>query len=42
VEKTFDIRPRIAWRDNARQFYPDPVLPEIDWEAIRANCKKEG
>jgi ribose transport system substrate-binding protein len=42
VEKTFDIRPRIAWRDNARQFYPDPALPEIDWEQIRANCKKEG
>jgi ribose transport system substrate-binding protein len=42
VEDTFDIRPRIAWRDNARQFYPDPALPEIDWAAIRANCKKEG
>lgn len=39
---TFDVRPRIAWRDNARQFYPDPALPEINWDEIRANCKKEG
>lgn len=36
---TFDIRPRIAHRENARQFYPDPALPEIDWDSIRANCK---
>jgi ribose transport system substrate-binding protein len=39
---TFDIRPRTAWRVNARQFYPDPVLPEIDWDEIRANCKTAG
>lgn len=39
---TFDIRPRIAWRENARQFYPDPVLPEIDWKTIRTNCKTAG
>ncbi|MBL8152919.1 MAG: sugar ABC transporter substrate-binding protein [Anaerolineae bacterium] len=36
---TFDIRPRIAYVVNARQFYPDPVLPEIDWDAIKAECK---
>ena len=39
---TFDIRPRIAYRDNARQFYPEPALPEINWDEIRANCKKAG
>ena len=42
TDDTFDIRPRIAYRDNARQFYPDPALPEVNWEEIRANCKKEG
>jgi ribose transport system substrate-binding protein len=41
-EATFDIRPRIAWKDNARQFYPEPALPAIDWDEIRTNCKKEG
>jgi ribose transport system substrate-binding protein len=40
TETTFDIRPRIAYRDNARQFYPEPALPEINWDEIRANCKK--
>ena len=39
IPKTFDIRPRIAYIVNARQFYPDPVLPPIDWEAIKAACK---
>lgn len=37
--ETFDIRPRIAYIENARQFYPDPVLPEIDWEAVKAECE---
>jgi ribose transport system substrate-binding protein len=37
--ETFDIRPRIAYIENARQFYPDPVLPEVDWEAIKAECE---
>ena len=39
VPTTFDIRPRIAYQVNARQFYPDPVLPAIDWEGIKATCK---
>lgn len=39
VPETFDIRPRIAYIDNARLFYPDPVLPEIDWEAVKAECQ---
>ncbi len=39
VPQTFDIRPRIAYVDNARLFYPDPVLPEIDWEKIKEQCK---
>ncbi len=38
VPQTYDIRPRIAYNVNALQFYPDPVLPAIDWEAIKAEC----
>jgi len=38
----FDIRPRTVYVDNAREFYPDPQLPDIDWDTIRANCKKAG
>jgi ribose transport system substrate-binding protein len=39
VPETFDIRPRIAYVENARQFYPDPVLPDIDWESIKEGCQ---
>lgn len=39
VPQTFDIRPRIAYLDNARLFYPEPALPEIDWEAIKSECE---
>ncbi len=39
VPETFDIRPRTAYMENAGLFYPDPVLPEIDWEGIKAECK---
>ncbi|CAN5712626.1 sugar ABC transporter substrate-binding protein [soil metagenome] len=39
VPDTFDIRPRIAYQANARQFYPEPALPAIDWEAIKAECQ---
>jgi ribose transport system substrate-binding protein len=39
VPQTFDIRPRTAYVENARLFYPDPVLPEIDWEGIKADCQ---
>jgi ribose transport system substrate-binding protein len=42
TDATFDIRPRIAWRDNARQFYPEPALPETNWDEIRSSCNKEG
>lgn len=38
VEPTFDIRPRVAYQANARLFYPDPVLPDLDWEEVKANC----
>jgi len=41
VPKTFDIRPRIAYQTNARDFYPEPKLEAIDWPAIRASCKKK-
>ncbi|MFP3854845.1 MAG: sugar ABC transporter substrate-binding protein, partial [Anaerolineales bacterium] len=37
--ETFDIRPRIAYMDNADLFYPDPALPEIDWEGMKADCQ---
>ncbi len=39
VPPTYDIRPRIAYIENASLFYPDPALPEIDWEGIKAECK---
>jgi ribose transport system substrate-binding protein len=42
VPATFDIRPRTAYKENARQFYPEPALPKIDWAAIKASCKKSG
>ena len=29
-----DIRPRIVYRDNTTFFYPQPVLPAIDWDDI--------
>jgi ribose transport system substrate-binding protein len=38
IPPTFDIRPRTAYMENARLFYPDPVLPAIDWEGIKAEC----
>ena len=40
VPPTYDIRPRTAYKDNARLFYPQPKLPEINWKEIAANCKK--
>ena len=40
IPATYDIRPRIAYQENARLFYPDPVLPAIDWEEIMANCSR--
>ena len=39
VPKTFDIRPRIAYKTNATLFYPNPALPPIDWEGIKKNSK---
>ena len=39
VPETFDIRPRIAYQENASLFYPDPVLPEIDWAGIQEVCE---
>ena len=39
IPETFDIRPRIAYTENARLFYPDPVLPEIDWDGIKEACQ---
>jgi len=39
VPKSFDIRPRIAYQKNATLFYPNPALPKIDWQAIKAKSK---
>lgn len=38
--ETYDIRPRTVYEANARNFYPEPQLEEIDWAGIRANCNK--
>lgn len=40
VPQLEDIRPRIAWEGNADLFYPDPELPEIDWDGIAAECAR--
>ncbi|MDW8068643.1 MAG: substrate-binding domain-containing protein [Anaerolineae bacterium] len=39
VPQIYDIRPRIAYIENARQFYPNPVLPKLDWEDVKARCQ---
>lgn len=39
VPKTFDIRPRTAYVKNAALFYPNPVLPAIDWEGMKKASK---
>ena len=39
VPKTFDIRPRTAYKTNATLFYPNPALPAIDWEGIKKKSK---
>ncbi len=38
VPKTFDIRPRTVWQENASLFYPKPALPKIDWAKIKSAC----
>jgi ribose transport system substrate-binding protein len=39
VPQTEDIRPRTVWEGNADLFYPEPQLPEIDWESIASECE---
>lgn len=39
VPQTQDIRPRTVWEGNADLFYPEPELPEIDWESIKSDCE---
>jgi ribose transport system substrate-binding protein len=39
VEEQQDIRPRTMYYGNVDQFYPEPKLPEIDWDAIAADCE---
>ena len=39
VPETKDIRPRTVWEGNADLFYPEPQLPEIDWEQISSECE---
>jgi ribose transport system substrate-binding protein len=36
VPPIFDIRPRTMYKENADEFYPNPKLEPIDWEAIKA------
>lgn len=36
VPQIFDIRPRTMYKENADEFYPEPKLEPIDWEAIKA------
>jgi ribose transport system substrate-binding protein len=42
VPDIYDIRPRTVYQGNADQFYPNPVLPEIDWEAIKKGESPRG
>jgi ribose transport system substrate-binding protein len=39
VPETKDIRPRTVWEGNADLFYPEPQLPEIDWEQLSSECE---
>lgn len=39
VPQIFDIRPRTVWKGNAREYYPNPRLEAIDWNAIKAAYK---
>ena len=34
VPGTYDIRPRVEYTGNADNFYPNPKLEPIDWQAI--------
>jgi ribose transport system substrate-binding protein len=36
VPPIFDIRPRTMYQENAHEFFPDPKLEPIDWDAIKA------
>ena len=36
VPPIFDIRPRTMYKENADEFYPEPKLEPIDWDAIKA------
>jgi ribose transport system substrate-binding protein len=38
VPQTYDIRPRTVWQGNADLFYPNPDLPEINWQQIKNDC----
>jgi ribose transport system substrate-binding protein len=40
VPPSQDIRPRTVWQENADLFYPEPQLPEIDWDGIAADCQR--
>lgn len=39
VPQLFDIRPRTVWKGNAREYYPNPRLEPINWEAIKAAAR---
>jgi len=35
VPLIFDVRPRTMYKENADEFYPEPKLEPIDWDAIK-------
>lgn len=40
VPASYDIRPRTVWEGNTGLFYPQPELPEINWQEIAQTCAK--
>jgi ribose transport system substrate-binding protein len=40
VPQIYDIRPRIAFRGNASDFFPSPRLPYLNWAQIRQDCRR--
>ena len=40
-EPKIDIRPRTVYKGNADQFYPQPALPETDWDAIKRTASND-
>jgi ribose transport system substrate-binding protein len=39
VPPSYDIRPRTVYPGNVDLYFPEPKVPAIDWETIKAACK---